>query len=141
MYKYLGAKGSVFQMRLVLIVTCTFFLTLLVLAVNDSSSTWVYVFLGTSILLWVCLFSAFSGVRYNHSEIVIVNIWSETRYQKRDLKTVRSLLSFLPLYIIVFKDEKSYLFSTAQGRIIGFTDAIKGAEQIKVDLLSVDNRY
>lgn len=139
MYKYLGAKGSVFQIRLVLIVTCTIFLTLLVSAANNSSSTWVYVFLITSIVFWVWLFSAFSGVKYNHSEIVIINIWSETRYQKRDLKTVSPLLSFLPLYIIIFKDEKSYRFSAAQGRIIGFTDAIKEAEQIKVDLLSVDN--
>lgn len=141
MYKYLGAKGSVFQMRLIVIVICTIFFMLLVSAANDSSSTWVYVFLGTSILFCVTLFSAFSGVKYNHSEIVIVNIWGETRYRKRDLKTVSPLLSFLPLYIIIFKDEKSYRFSTVPGRIIGFTDAVKEAEQIKVELLSVDNRY
>lgn len=120
--------------------TCSIFFMLLVSAVNYSSSTWVYVFLGTSILFWACLFSAFSAVKYNHSEIVIVNIWGETRYRKRDLKTVSPLLSFLPLYIIVFKDEKSYRFSTAPGRIIGFTDTIKEAEQIKVELLSAD-RY
>lgn len=136
MYKYLGAKGSVFQIRLIVIVICTFFFALLVSAVNNSSSIWVYAFLGTSVLFCVSLFSAFSGVKYNHSEIVVFNIWSETRYRKRDLKAVRPLLSFLPLYIIVFKGEKSYRFSMTPGRIIGFTDAIKEAEQIKVVLLS-----
>ena len=85
------------------------------------------------------LVSAFSGIKYNCSEIVIINIWDETRYKKQDLMTVSPLLSFIPVYIIVFRDEKSYRFSTAPGRIIGFTDAIKGAEQIKADLSFVDN--
>jgi hypothetical protein len=140
-YKYLGPKGSVLQIRLILIATCIVLFALLFSAVKDSSNQWVYVFLGTSILYCVCLFSALSVVKHNHSEIVIVNIWGETRYQKRDLQTVRPLLTFLPLYVIVFKDEKSYRFSTTPGSIIGFTDAIKEADQIKVELLSVDNRY
>ena len=138
-YKYIGAKGSVLQIRLILIVICIIFFWLFVSATSDNSDIWVFIFLTSSLLLWVYLIFAFSGVKYDHSNIMIINVRGEIRYRKEDLKTIRPILSFLPLYTIVFRDGKFYRFSATHGRIIGFTDAIKGAEQIRSELLSINH--
>lgn len=133
-YNYLGTTGSTIQQRIILAIPAIIGASFIISYFFDQKL--FNLFFGIYILIVVYSLSLFSTVKYNASEIVIENIKGEIHYSKDDLLTVKQLGPYINLYLIVFKNNKSYFFGLESSRFLMITGGEKVVENMKKKLLS-----
>jgi len=135
-YRYVSTKGSVLQMRLIVSIVCIVAIFLISSYFIEEDSSLVMIHLGTMSLLLAYISSRFSNIKYNSEEIVVQNIFGSTRFVKSDFVQIRPLRSYLNFYVIVFKNNRSYLFGLASSEIFLTDYAKENAAEMERELLS-----
>jgi hypothetical protein len=102
----------------------------------EDDSSLVKVYLGVIFLLLAYMSSRFSNIKYNSKEIVVQNIFGTNRYLKSEFVQVKPLRSYLNFYVIVFRNDESYLFGTASSKMFLTNYAKENALEMEMKLLS-----
>jgi hypothetical protein len=133
-YKYLGSKVSLFQIRLGISILIIAGLTLIGTYFFEKDMD--LLLLGVVISLWAYLASKFSNIKYNSEEIVIQNFKGSTHFLKSDFVQIKPLRSYLNFYVMVFKNNKSYVFGLPSSKMLLTDRAKENSLEMERELLS-----
>lgn len=134
-YKYISTKGSVLQMRLIILLVCAMAIFLTLSYFIEDESSLVNIYLGVLFLLLAYVSARFSNIKYSSKEIVVQNFFESNRFSKSDLVRINPLRSYLNFYVIVFKNDKSYLFGLASSKMFLTAYAKENALELEKELL------
>ncbi|REA58161.1 hypothetical protein DSL64_21375 [Dyadobacter luteus] len=104
----------------------------------EDDSSFVNIFLAVLCILVTYISSRFSNIKYNSEEIVVQNFFGSTRFEKSDFVKIRAFRSYLNFYVIVFKNNRSYLFGQASSKMFLTDYANEDAAEMERELFSND---
>ncbi len=136
MYKHLGSKASIFQIRIVVSFLIIAGFVLIGSYFLSKEKDIELLILGLIIFIWAYFSARFCNIKYTSEAIVVQNFLGSNYYLKSDFVRIKPLRRYLNFYVIVFKNNRSYLFGLASSKIFLTNNATENAREMEKELLS-----